>query len=587
MMQEMNDLKVNSEISFKSQGGWLENAGIVGLMRILDEADYRVNDNCLFVKMKALDHFADKYFGFFIKAYGKQTRLARIIAYKSKLQNLLDSDDNGLELETIYGQLENWFKNYLKYYIGSGSFKKISGLIPPKFDIKELLKDCGKDLQQLKKLQKDQQEFVKVLQQLIPKLQQFVDYFLEPSAQKYFMAKTLSYIVINNAWSGVSFLNPQTKTADLYQDYEDTFVKPVFEYLKADHQKDVYQCATCGRPMKKQEYSYSFLNGLGYDVNRKTSNAWSFNNDQFMCPICHLMYSAVSAGFNYNTQHQGIFINQNQEIELLKNANNKIILEMKRSVEREQVISPWRAFALSFQEKFAESSSYTLADIQVVSYQSGQYRFNLVSKKIADVLKQASNPLNKKTTFLDSPRTVTLLSILNFAYIKNFQGQSSMQIYDAMLQRLLVSANLNSLINDVLQLKIVKNQNLHISVSQIFNLIQINLIYFKEMSNLTLADEDLRKMRGSGKFLREGYDNTNKAQTLAYRLLQALKIQNNDQFMNILLDAYLYQKKLVPKNFIQKMNSQEEFNQLAYAFIAGLIPSDNQNEKDGGKPDEK
>jgi CRISPR-associated protein Cst1 len=149
-----------------------------------------------------------------------------------------------------------------------------------------------------------------------------------------------------------------------------------------------------------------------------------------------------------------------------------------------------------------------------------------------------------------------------------------------MLKLLLVSANLNSLISDVLQLKIVRHQDLHVTVEQIYNLIQINLIYFKEMSNLVLTDEELRKMRGSGKNLGDGYANTNKRQTLAYRLLQALKIQNNDQFMNILLDAYLYQKKLVPKNFIQKMNSPEEFNQLGYAFIAGLIPNDNKNEEE-------
>ncbi|MFT9270026.1 MAG: type I-B CRISPR-associated protein Cas8b1/Cst1 [Liquorilactobacillus nagelii] len=574
-MQKVID--TDQEICFKSQGGWLENAGIIGLVRILDAEDVSIENNSLYVKKKALNYFAEKYFEFFLKIYGGQTRVAKIIDFKVKIEEWQNIDENKVVPEIIYNQLDNWYKNCLKYYIASGSFKKISSLFPPDFDSTLALKDCSKDLQKMKKLKKNNQGFNEVLQQLIPKLQQFIDYFSIPKAKKYFMAKTLSYIVINNAWGGISFLNPQTKTPDLYQDYEDAFVKPVVEYLKADHQKDVYRCATCGRPIKKQKYSYSFLNGVGYDTNRKTSNAWLFNNDQFMCPLCHLMYSAVSAGFNYDNRHQGIFINQNQDIELLKNANNKIILEMKRAVEKEQIISPWRAFALSFQEMFAKSSSYTLADIQVVSYQNGQYRFNLVPKKIASVLKKASE---KELLFSNGPKTATLLSVLNSAYIKNFQGQSSLQIYDAMLKLLLVSANLNSLISDVLQLKIVRHQDLHVTVEQIYNLIQINLIYFKEMSNLVLTDEELRKMRGSGKNLGDGYANTNKRQTLAYRLLQALKIQNNDQFMNILLDAYLYQKKLVPKNFIQKLNSPEEFNQLGYAFVAGLIPNDNKNEEE-------
>ncbi|GET10146.1 type I-B CRISPR-associated protein Cas8b1/Cst1 [Ligilactobacillus agilis] len=565
------------KIRFESQGDWLENAGIVGLARILGKDCYSIEGNSLLVKMEALNNFAQNYFKFFINEYGRQTRLVRITneGAAKKLAKWQALDVDAVDPKVIYNQLENWYKNYLKYYVDSGSFKKISSLAPPAFDVKATLKECSQELKNLKKLQKNKQEFNEALQQLVGKLLNFTNYFQHTKFNKldlkdYFMAKTLSYVVINNAWSGISFLNPQAKTADLYQDYEDTFVKPVIEYLKVDHQKDVYQCAACGRPLKKQEYSYSFLNGLGYDVNRKTSNAWLFNNDQFMCPICRLMYTAVSAGFNYNMQHQGIFINQNQDIATLISVNGKVLTELERAVERKQLVSPWRAFAQSFQEMFVDSSKYSLADIQVVNYQDGQYSFNLVPKRIANVLKKA----NDKQAFISSSGQVfTLLSALNSAYIKNFHGQSSASLYEEMLKRLLISMNLNSLISDTLQLKIVRNPDLHINVYQIYNLIQINLLYFKEMSDLALTDEELKKMRGSGKNLGEGYDNENKRQSLAYQLLQALKTQNNDQFMNLLLNAYLYQKKLVPKNFIRKMSSQEEFNQLGYAFIAGLIPN--------------
>lgn len=565
------------KIRFESQGGWLENAGIVGLARILGKDCYSIEGNSLLVKMEALNNFTQNYFKFFINEYGRQTRLVRITneGAAEKLAKWKALDVDAVDPKVIYNQLENWYKNYLKYYVDSGSFKKISSLAPPAFDVKATLKECSQELKNLKKLQKNKQEFNEALQQLVGKLLNFTNYFQHTKFNNLdlkdcFMAKTLSYVVINNAWGGISFLNPQAKTADLYQDYEDTFVKPVIEYLKADHQKDVYQCAACERPLKKQEYPYSFLNGLGYDVNRKTSNAWLFNNDQFMCPICRLMYTAVSAGFNYNMQHQGIFINQNQDIATLISVNGKVLTELERAVERKQLVSPWRAFAQSFQEMFVDSNKYSLADIQVVNYQDGQYSFNLVPKRIANVLKKA----NDKQAFVSSSGQVfTLLSALNSAYIKNFRGQSSVSLYEEMLKRLLISMNLNSLISDTLQLKIVRNPDLHINVYQIYNLIQINLLYFKEMSDLALTDEELKKMRGSGKNLGEGYDNENKRQSLAYQLLQALKTQNNDQFMNLLLNAYLYQKKLVPKNFIRKMSSQEEFNQLGYAFIAGLIPN--------------
>lgn len=413
------------KIRFESQGGWLENAGIVGLARILGKDGYSIEGNSLLVKMEALNNFTQNYFKFFINEYGRQTRLVRITneGAAEKLAKWQALDVDAVDPKVIYNQLENWYKNYLKYYVDSGSFKKISSLAPPAFDVKATLKECSQELKNLKKLQKNKQEFNEALQQLAGKLLDFTNYFQETkfnnhNLKDYFMAKTLSYVVINNAWSGISFLNPQAKTADLYQDYEDTFVKPVIEYLKADHQKDVYQCAACGRPLKKQEYPYSFLNGLGYDVNRKTSNAWLFNNDQFMCPICRLMYTAVSAGFNYNMQHQGIFINQNQDIATLISVNGKVLTELERAVERKQLVSPWRAFAQSFQEMFVDSSKYSLADIQVVNYQDGQYSFNLVPKRIANVLKKA----NDKQAFVSSSGQVfTLLSALNSAYIKNFR----------------------------------------------------------------------------------------------------------------------------------------------------------------------
>ncbi|GAJ25657.1 hypothetical protein JCM15457_533 [Liquorilactobacillus sucicola DSM 21376 = JCM 15457] len=82
----------------------------------------------------------------------------------------------------------------------------------------------------------------------------------------------------------------------------------------------------------------------------------------------------------------------------------------------------------------------------------------------------------------------------------------------------------------------------------------------------------------------KGYKaNPNKAKTLAYQLLQALKIQNQETFMNKLLNCYLYQQKIVPTEFVQQMGKPEEFNQLGYAFVAGLISK----EEERGVQDEK
>ena len=71
-----------------------------------------------------------------------------------------------------------------------------------------------------------------------------IEYFSTDQARKYFPAKTLSYTVINKAWNGVSFLNPQAKNLDFYDDYQNYFVAPVQKYLQEDHSKDKYICSS-------------------------------------------------------------------------------------------------------------------------------------------------------------------------------------------------------------------------------------------------------------------------------------------------------------------------------------------------------
>ncbi|WP_270312179.1 hypothetical protein [Ligilactobacillus agilis] len=123
------------KIRFESQGGWLENAGIVGLARILGKDCYSIEGNSLLVKMEALNNFAQNYFKFFINEYGRQTRLVRITneGAAEKLAKWQALDVDAVDPKVIYNQLENWYKNYLKYYVDSGSFKKISSLGSPSF----------------------------------------------------------------------------------------------------------------------------------------------------------------------------------------------------------------------------------------------------------------------------------------------------------------------------------------------------------------------------------------------------------------------------------------------------------------------
>lgn len=119
----MTEIKMPKQIQFKLNS-WLENAGIVGLTRILPKDKYEGDWNTLSVSTDELDNFANDYFSFFVKKYGKYIRYQQIVSMKDQLQNWQDDefdnfDENNLEI------LLKWFDSTLKYSVNSKSYKKV------------------------------------------------------------------------------------------------------------------------------------------------------------------------------------------------------------------------------------------------------------------------------------------------------------------------------------------------------------------------------------------------------------------------------------------------------------------------------
>lgn len=572
----MNDAKT---IDFKLSS-WLENAGIVGLIRILPKSKYEIDGNVLHVNTDALDNFADYYFKFFIDTYGFNTRYQKILNMKSKL---LDWQDNNFKdfNENDLKQLLDWFNNVLLYFVKQNSVIKVINTINSNFDVIAETKNCNKLIRTLKKkneLNKNHDEAIETLKLLITKLLPIFTYFDAPEAHKLFPATNLSYQIIRNAWDGVSFLNPKTKSNyhDLYEDFQDYFANSVKKYLTDNHDKDKHICANCGLPIASHDKlsGYSFLTGMGFDVARKSSNAWNFEVTSYLCPICRLLYTCVSAGFTYNFTYQGIFINSDSSIDELKAVNDKVLLAMTTKLTQKSTATPYQAFTSIFQDKAIESEKYVLANVQVVSYHGskddGIYTFRVIPVVASEVLKYAA-----EHTFSNGS---SMLDTLYAAGVKGFKGQNYYNIFSAVVDKLLNGTNLTSLIHDLLLLKATNTDGCYYSVFQVVCLIKmnsqlINKILQKKGEQMQVTEEKLSKMRSCGAIIREEYAkfNENKSQALAYHMLDALRANNVKRFMDLLLNAYLYLNKIVPRTFIDSQTNIQVFEQYGYAFVAGLI----------------
>lgn len=565
-----------------SKSSWLENAGIVGIIRILGiDTDDDIGKNELVIDSSDLTNFSEKYFEYFVTKYGRCTKYNEIISFRSQIDDWISD-----KLEKFDIKDEIRLKNFLdkiKQFVNSKSYKKVNQLIDTEFDVENTLKKCMDYYKKYKKLcnveDNDDKKSTSILEMILIKIENIIDYFDRDDSHKYFPAQNLCYSIISMGWDNVAFLNRTSKEKNFIKEYNDYFINPVVEYLNSNHDKDKYFCSTCGRRIKKGcSYSYSFINGMGYDVSRKKSNSWNYVNDLLICPICNFMYSAIPAGFNYNYfDRKGIFINYTRNLNELVKRNDAILIKMilDSGEGNRHTKSPYAAFVNSFNFKSIESSKYNLANIQVINFENsngGKYIFTTVPKLASAVLYDC---INKSFGTDDN-----LISVLENAWIKDYRGIDRYKILDDVVKRIINSANMDSLIYTIELLKAGDSNDLNYNDFCIFAILNINYLYYKELNKekglscMTIEEKDLKKFRKEGIIIRDIYRskyNQNKAKGLAYKLLQNLKANNQQEFLNNILNSYLYLDRIIPSEFISKQGQDIEFNQLGYAFIAGLI----------------
>lgn len=547
---------------------WLYNSGLVGFYNILKYAEDEVSmeDNYIEFEPSCLDNFEEKYFNYLIEKYEDILSINKITSFEDFI---LYHEESNFE-EFSNKSLENtnkYISDVVKKQIKSNSYKSAYDLIGLSVDVLKLEKN-------LKTINlKKNQTIEDVLPDIKDRfciLKQIIDYMKQREAKRYIGAKNTMYTVIKNGWNGVSLLNPQTKEKDMYIDYNNYFVQPVVDYFDGDASKYKYKCFSCDREMKDFSNDLSFMNATGFDVSRKSSHVWDFQNDVAVCPICKLIYSCVIAGISY-LYDKGIYINDNSSMRNAISINKKIHHGIYNQNKDSKMLT-YRALVDSINEEFNDKIRYELADIQLVRYEDERYKFNILSKKSLQVISDSKDNLN---------------SLVNSGFK---EINSYFNIYELVIDRLLNSQNMFTLIQKLLHYKLSSPNDSYYHMGHVLSVLKINTRFLKEVGYMKDTDKDIVKQgNASGYYLREMYRNKgakDKLSGIAYRLLNSLKTNNTDSFMDTLLNCYLYVKAPVPQVFLDTLRSEEEFKTIGYAFVAGLIEGNIDNEN-GGKNNDK
>ncbi|MDU5082958.1 type I-B CRISPR-associated protein Cas8b1/Cst1 [uncultured Tissierella sp.] len=551
---------------------WLYNSGLVGFYNILKHADDDVviKQNYIEFEFDNLVEFEEKYFNYFMDRYRDIFSLNKIISFEKFIlhheeNNFEEFDEKSLEFTNRY------ITDVAKKQIKSNSYKSAYELIESSINVLELEKNL-KTINIKKK--QDIKDILSEIKDMFNLLKQIIRYMKLEQSQKYIGAKNAMYTIIKNGWNGVCFLNPQTKEKDMYIDYKEYFIDPTIEYLNTDKSKFKYSCFSCARSMKDFSNDLSFLNSTGFDVSRKSSHVWDFQNDIAVCPICKLIYSCVPAGITY-LYDKGIYINDNSSMKNAIDINNKIYMEIYKQNDENKKLT-YRALVESINKEYNDKVKYELADIQLVRYEDEKYRFNILSKNSLKVIKDSEEDLNK-------------LINCGFKEINTY-----FNIYELVIDRLLNSQNMFTLVQKMLHYKLSQPKDSHYNSFHVIRILGINTRFLKGVGCMKGIYRDIVKEgNDAGEKLREKYRSkgaVDKLGGISYRLLNSLKTNNKDSFMDTLLNCYLYVKSSVPEVFLDALKDEERLKTIGYAFVAGLIEGKRENNNDddenGGKDNE-
>lgn len=545
---------------------WLFNAGLVGLVNILknagDEALLDIKEYYVEFDSQLLEKFEEKYFNYFIETYKETLPWFKIVSYEKEIIHHIGTnyeyfDENALKV------LNSYIKDILKYYLKSKSFEAAYVLIDDDRDVQTMVKSI--ETIPLKKGEQISDVLTRI-KETHEKIQPIIAYCNRDDAKKYLAAKNVMYTIIRNAWDGVCFLNSQTKIKDMYVDYSQYFIEPVQTYVDANKEKYKYNCFNCGDVIANTSNVMSFLNAIGFDVGKKASHVWAFNNDIALCPLCKLIYSCLPAGMTY-VYNRGVYINENQRLSSAIRINENL----KNHILESHVMNStttYKGMITAFNEQFHKNSKYELSDIQVIHYDNEQYKFNLLTHQMLAIIYQSKENLE-------------LLLKVGYKEIKTY-----FSVYEQVIERIFNNQNLFTLIHKLVLYKLTDPQNCYYQTYHITSILEMNTEILKGVGAVeNIEKEVIKRANSSGYYLREAYKSKgakDKLNGISYRLLNALKTNNINMFMDTVLNCYLYTQKSVASIFLETFEDEEHFKSIGYAFVTGLIEGKENDKPNGG-----
>jgi len=531
-------------------GDWLYNAGIIGFLRImLEDQDLdsqniiTIGENYIEFDRNVLKGFSQKYFDFAFRKYGRYDRvLNQFSQFLEDIKNLKDSN----KLEEVSLKYNEDITKVSLVILGKvvETLNSFTGLknklkyIPTKADIRD-----------------NPERMEDFLGEVIDLMKRDYREFWESDVQIY----------LRGFYGQKSFLN-RNVTKDRYKRFYEEFEKQILNN-EIKHEKD-YKCIVCGE--RKAKKGAMFDTGISpfYGLNSDSLNfSWNFKPILPICEMCELIYLCYFAGLGTLSRNNGkiyYFVNRDTSIRELYRANN--LLEQILNLEREESFLV-EFFTQLILETEKVKAKYALENIAVIE-------LNLQSDILPKVY-SFNIPEEKARYIVNNHQELKNLS-KKYYKIKDETRYVLIELLDKILENSLGYGYLNRLLR--LYLASEKSE-LYKTGFNIYDLQELNKLIYKFVKEIfsrreTMEDKELWYMYHKGKELSQMLKSANaenKITSIAYRLLNALKVGDVNQFMDTIMRIYLSYEMEIPATFVKVMGDKEIFSPVGYSFLNGLL----------------
>ena len=520
---------------------WAFNAGIIGFIKInignqsiQEQNMFTIGNNYIEFDASILEGFTDKYFDYFDKFNKYKNNIKKYIEKLS--DNNLNNNINIKEYIKNIDEIKRYIKTTLKYV---------------KNDIEEINK---KNLNKEKLLLFYNQ----------------VNNILYDNQDEFKIKDIKLYSKI--FYGEQSFLGHHSKNKNYLenkQQFYNDFVKPILEIKDIQANKI---CVCCNKAIivnkENKELKNNYFNTktfFTYGANKDNLNFfWNFNSNSALplCKICELVYfcsfaSLSKSSTNYEKYH---FANQDASIYDLYQLN--VILN-----------------SINNNDNFKDSF-FTEIALNIESFKAKNISVIEINNKKNFSYIESFNIGKNKAIFLKENREILKkFEKLNYQHISQ-KKHYNYNILTDLIKMILDNSLSFNYIYKLLKIYMIGSKSTQYNCYyNPKNLQYINLIINnKEKEGGIMSDKELWNIHYKGQELRKQFldrKRENQINSIAYKLLNALKINDVDTFLNVLMRLYIGFNLEFPSSFVNSLKDDKNFNLSGYSFLTGFMGSNN------------